>query len=333
MSGLRILDLELREATLDDATFEADLFTAVRPSDPEDGALIRHWWIVQARDQLEERWIVTREGRPVGIAYAGHVAWENMPERHARVNAELLPAVRTPERLAALYAHVEARAAAAGTKILNTWAWEDDDRLLGVLTGRGFHEERRERYWECDLVANRERLEAMAEQSRRRMRDAGIGIHTLDLDDDPERYPKIWRMSDEAEQDIPTTVPHVGTPWEVFEEWMRSPGLREDRIWIARDGDDIVGISMLSYPPTRGFVETDWTGTARKIRGRGVARALKCETVMQAITLGVDRVRTDNDGENAPILHLNAEMGYTRRKDEIQLFKPVGPVGPVAAGG
>jgi hypothetical protein len=69
-------------------------------------------------------------------------------------------------------------------------------------------------------------------------------------------------------------------------------------------------------------VETDWTGTARKVRGRGVARALKCETVMQAISFGVKTVRTDNDGENAPILHLNASMGYTRLKDQIQLMKP-----------
>jgi len=42
---------------------------------------------------------------------------------------------------------------------------------------------------------------------------------------------------------------------------------------------------------------------------------------MQAIALGVTSVRTDNDGENAPILHLNASMGYTRLKDQIQLMR------------
>jgi GNAT superfamily N-acetyltransferase len=68
-------------------------------------------------------------------------------------------------------------------------------------------------------------------------------------------------------------------------------------------------------------VWTDWTGTARKVRGRGVARALKLETVMQAIALGTKRVRTENDGENAPILHLNEEMGYTRIPGSVQLLK------------
>jgi hypothetical protein len=37
---------------------------------------------------------------------------------------------------------------------------------------------------------------------------------------------------------------------------------------------------------------------------------LKYETVAQAIELGAQRVRTMNDGENAPILHINTEMGY-----------------------
>ena len=104
-------------------------------------------------------------------------------------------------------------------------------------------------------------------------------------------------------------------------EWFASPGLRPERIWLAREGDDIVGISQLSYPPLRGVVETDWTGIARVARSRGIARALKCETLLQAIALGVDRVRTDNDSTNVPILHINETMGYRRRPDMIQLLK------------
>lgn len=45
---------------------------------------------------------------------------------------------------------------------------------------------------------------------------------------------------------------------------------------------------------------------------------------MQAIALGVDKVRTDNDSTNAPILHLNEAMGYRRRADMIQLMKAAG---------
>ena len=318
---MNIADLELRPATLDDAPFAADLYTALRLDDPSDPAQLRHWWTIEAADNIIERWIVLRGGRMVGLAFQRHAPWDKMPKRFGRVSGDLLPDERTPERLDALYAYAEERSRAEGTKTFTTWAWEDDPLVLDVLGARGFKEERRERFWECDLVANREKLTAMAEESRQRMRAEGIQILTLAQDTDPEKYKKLWRMSDEAEQDIPTTVPHIETAWEVFEQWMRSPGLSEDRQWIARVGDNIVGVSQLSYPPTRGHVETDWTGTARSVRGRGVARALKCETVMQAIALGITTVRTDNDGENAPILHLNATMGYERLKDQLQLMK------------
>jgi GNAT superfamily N-acetyltransferase len=319
---MKIADVELRAATLDDASFYADLETALRPDDPADPAVTRHWWTIEAADNVVERWVATKDGTPVGLAFHRHVAWEKMPERFGRVAGDLLPAVRTPARLDALFAFVEERSRADGTKRFTAWTWEDDRLRVDVLAARGFKEERRERFWELDLVANKDRIEKMADESRAKMRKEGIEILTLARDTDPEKYRKLWRMSDEAEQDIPTTVPHTGTPWEVFEEWMRSPGLRPERQWIAREGDDIVGVSQLSFPPTRGIVVTDWTATARKVRGRGVARALKIETVMQAIVLGVDRVRTDNDGENAPILHINESMGYKRLKDQIQLMKP-----------
>ena len=72
--------------------------------------------------------------------------------------------------------------------------------------------------------------------------------------------------------------------------------------WCAMD--------VLSPPPT-----------SQRGRGRGVAKALKYATVAQAITLGTRRVRTGNDGENAPILHLNAEMGYRPIEPVIELHR------------
>jgi mycothiol synthase len=170
-------------------------------------------------------------------------------------------------------------------------------------------------------VVQRRKIEEMAAQSREKMRAAGITIQTIDQDADPQKFHKIHEMSEEAASDVPTTIPHVRQPFEVFARWFDSPTVRLDRMWIAREGDDIVGISVLSYPPTRGNVWTDWTGTARKVRGRGVARALKLETVMQAIALGVKSVRTENDGENAPILHLNEQMGYRRIPGWTQFLK------------
>jgi GNAT superfamily N-acetyltransferase len=322
---LTAADLTLRPATLDDAAFAADMWTAVRPSDPEDPVLTRYWWEHPWDGGKWERFIAMRDGKPVGLCMQGHPSWEQMPERYGRVQVELLPEARTPERFDALIALAEELASADGALRASSWAWEDDPRKIAALTRRGFNEERRERFWELDLVARRDALVAMTKASRANMREQAIEVTTLDRIDDPEKYRKLWRMGEEASQDTPRTVPWTPTPFPAFEAWLRNPGIREDRAWIARVSDDIVGISLLAYPPVRGVVVTEWTGTARSVRGKGVARALKCETVMQAIALGVDRVRTDNDFRNKPILHINESMGYQPRPEMVQFIKdPLG---------
>ncbi len=318
---MKAADLALRPTTPGDARFAADLETAVRPDDPQDPVAYAHYWATTDSMTVIERFIGALGGERVAYAQQRHTKWEHTPDRFGRIGGDLLPAHRTPERLDALFAAMEDRSRADGTATFTAWTWEDDALKLGVLQGRGYTEERRERFWELDLVAQRERLERMAQESRQRMREQGIAVLTIDRDTDPDKWHKLWRVSEEAGHDVPSTVPHVEGTFEDFRQWMRSPGLHEDRTWIAREGDAIRGVSILSYPRERGVVQTDWTGMARAARGNGIARALKCETVMQAIALGVDRVRTDNDSTNAPILHLNEVMGYRRRADMIQLMR------------
>jgi GNAT superfamily N-acetyltransferase len=322
---LRRGGLAFRPATIDDAAFAADVATAVRPDEPEDPASWRHWWSTDDPAWTNERFIVLRGDAPIGYARHNHAPWDQMKKRYGRLGFELLPAERTDAQLATVFDVIEERAHSSGTRIFASYCREDDEWLARWLVGHGYREERPSKAWELDLVAQRAKLEAMAAESREKMRAAGIAVHTIDQDDDEQKLHKIHEMSEEAASDVPTTIPHVRQPFEVFARWFDAPTVRLDRMWIAREGDDIVGISVLSYPPTRGNVWTDWTGTSRKVRGRGVARALKLETVMQAIALGVKSVRTENDGANAPILHLNEQMGYSRIPGWTQFLKDAAP--------
>ncbi|MDQ2914589.1 MAG: GNAT family N-acetyltransferase [Chloroflexota bacterium] len=313
-------DVVLREAKLNDAPFAADLSTAIYPNDPQDPKAYAHSWAHPDETGKRERFIGEIGGKPVAFAHHYHARWDRTPKRFGSVGGDVLPSHRTPERVDALLAAMEERSRADGAEKFTAWSWEQDTLRVAVIAKRGFREERRARFWELDLVTNRKRIETMTDESRTKMRDQKISILTIDRDPDPDKWTKLWRMSNEAEQDVPTTMPNVEPTFEDFMNWMQSPGLHEDRMWIARDGDAILGVSMLQYR-LRGVVQTDWTGVARAGRGKGIARALKCETVMQAIDLSVDRVRTDNDSQNAPILHINDSMGYKRRPDMIQFMR------------
>ena len=316
-------DLHFRDATVADATFSADVQTAAFPERPRDPVIERYWWEQPDDTYVVRRWVVQRDGHDVGVAAFEHPAWARLAVPHGELYGELLPAHRDRATLAALLAGTERRLVADGAQRIAAGANENDEVRIAAIMDRGFREDRRGRRWLLDLVDNRERIAAMTAESRERMRAEGIVLLTLDRDADPDKYRRVWRMNEEAVQDVPTTLPNVEESFADTMRWLRAPGMHEDRFWIAREGDEVVGVSVLEYPPVRGIVGTAWTATARLVRGRGIARALKCETLMQAIALGVDRVRTGNDGANDPILHINASMGYRPWIGNINYLKDV----------
>lgn len=318
---LRGTGLTFRPATLDDIAWTAGLWTDRDPSEPANVEQMRHRWQSTDPERIDDRWIVEEAGAPIGYAYNGHPVWAKAPMRAARILAWFARDAARPERIGRALDLLEEYAIGDGAAVFMGGTLEGFDDELGAIVAHGYREERRSKSWELDLAANSAAIAAMTATSRERMRDEAIEVTTIDQVADPEKWRKLHAMCEESIEDIPTTVPHAPESFESFMKWMSSPGMHADRLWIAREGNAIVGMSVLEYPPGIGNVWTDYTGTSRSVRGRGIARALKCETVAQAIALGVKHVRTNNDGENKPILHLNEEMGYYRIPGHIQLLK------------
>lgn len=305
------LDRELRPATLDDAALVADLESLRNPDEPRDPVLLRYWW--QMADELEStmRRIHLRDGVAVAFVGVSHDRWRDGARRFGVVRPLLRPEEWSDAEYGRLVAIGERwlRKELAETAV--TRVREDFQRELSVLERIGFREGRRMRTSEIDLVARREHVVSSARESLRQMQDQGIQVHPLSEDRDPERFRKLYATMVESKRDVPTTVPE---PDITFEEWQRywfgNPAIRQDRFWIARLGDDIVGCSVLDCPVVRGVPNTAFTGTVRRVRGRGIARAMKYQSLAQAIEVGYTRVRTSNDAENPPILRINADMGY-----------------------
>jgi GNAT superfamily N-acetyltransferase len=311
MPSSHALELDLRPSTLEDASIVADLEVTRDPDDPRDPQMLRFWWTLRSESEATMRLVAVWDGAAVAFVAAGHELWENVPERFGWLRVVIHRDVWSERDYSSLIARAEAWLKAEGVATAVIRIREDFKHELRVAGSVGYREVRRQRFSELDLVALREPLLAGAAENRKRMQEQGVRLLTLSEDKDPELMAKLHEMMVEAEQDIPVSVPIRRQP---FDEWKRAtfdnPGAREDRFWIAREGDAIVGMSVMDFPPTRGLPWTAFTATSRKVRGRGVARALKYETIAQAIDLGYKRVRTANDGDNEPILHINREMGY-----------------------
>jgi GNAT superfamily N-acetyltransferase len=284
--------------------------------------VLEYEWRFEDRDQVARRWNLEAGGSAVGFAQLRHARWERTAERFVFVEARVRPVLQAETLLAAAYDELEQQALGESAATLQTLAREDDAERVAFLEARGYRRDRLERSWELDLVANQTRVRAMAERSRARMREAGIELLTLDRWDEPETYRQLYELDMQGESDIPSTdtfVPHDFEDWRL---WFTKPGLYRDRFWLARREARLLGLSVLLFP-RRGPAVTDLTAVAREARGQGIARALKCETLVQAIALGVPAVRTMNDAENAPILHLNEDLGYVQKPAWILFSKDV----------
>lgn len=305
------LERELRPATLDDAALVADLESMRDPQEPRDPVLLRYWW--QMSDELERAMRQVRVNGGAAIAFVGvsHDLWPDGEKRFGVIR----PLLRYEGWRDEDYAHLVdigiAWLRGEGAEVAVARVREDFPRELGVLDGLGFHEDRRLRTSELDLIARRDHILTTAKEYRDHMRERGIVMHPFSEDTDPGKYRKLHRTMLESRHDVPRSVPEPDMTLDEWRHyWFDNPAIRQDRFWIAREADDIVGCSVLDCPVIRGVPWTAYTGTRRSVRGRGIARALKYQSMAQAIEVGYTRVRTSNDAENSAILRINSEMGY-----------------------
>ncbi|HVH63725.1 MAG TPA: GNAT family N-acetyltransferase [Candidatus Dormibacteraeota bacterium] len=315
--------MNYRPATLDDAELASDLMTAAYPARPADPVLTRLLWEQPRRGYAFGRFIVESAKRPVGYVSWGHAPWEDVPERSCQVEVWIDRARMADGLLVDATVWISERASEEGSRLLAAYAAEDELELLAALEKVGYHRERVERVWELDLSTNGARIIGEAREADQAMRREGIRCITLAEWHDSERFRKLYELNEATMQDVPHTLTIPPSAYEDFVKRLSTPDRPHDRLWVALDGDRPVALSYLRFPPVRGPVWTGYTCTDRRYRGRGIARAIKLQSLAQAAELGVPAVGTDNDGENAPILRLNERLGYQRQPGYVELHKRV----------
>ncbi len=313
----------MRPATIDDAALAADLMTEAYPAFAQDPIITRYRWDHPREGWSTERFIAEVERRPVAYVEWIHGPSEQDPERHSEVAVALDRAHMDTELLTYLWQWVTGQAVAGGSRILEAYAGEDEPEMLDALGRVGYSRDRLGKVWELDLQAHGKRLLAEAQDARAAAARDGYELKTLADWRAPGRFEALHALDTLTRKDIPTTFPVLPETFENFMERLDSPDRPHDRWWLAIFGGEPVAVSYLRFPPVRGRVWTGYTCSHPDHRGRGVARAIKLQSLAQAVELGVPFVYTDNDSENAPMLHINERLGYRPRPGLIGLLKRV----------
>ena len=293
-----------------EAELAADIMTASFPREPQDPVLTAYGWAHPRSGWKHGRFVAELEGVPVGYLDWSHGSWKQLPDRNGWVDVYLDRSHMDEQVLDHLWSWVEDAISREGARVVNAACGEDEPEMLKVLAARGYERKSTERVWTLDLGKHGKRLVAEAAEARQGMTGAGIELTTLDSWHDPERYRKLHALHELLRQDVPHISPILPQTLNDYMVRIEAPSTPADRWWIALDGAQPVATSYLSYPPVRGYVWTSFTGAHPGYRGRGIAKAIKLQSLAQAVELGVTEVRTDNDSTNKPMLHINETLGY-----------------------
>jgi RimJ/RimL family protein N-acetyltransferase len=313
----------MRPATLDDAELATDIMAATYPALAHDPVVMRLRWENMRAGFSAGRFIGELDGRPIAFLAWIHGPWEKLPGRHCEVEVWLDRAAMDRDLLRSMWTWIADRAVADGALLLLAYAAEDELEALDVLAELGYARERLERVWELDLATHGPRLVKEAAEARTTMSGEGIALTTLAAWNDPTKQQKLYELNERTVQDIPHTLPIIPETLADFEKRLKAPDRPHDRFWVAHNEQGPVAMSYLKYPPVRGTVWTGYTCSHPDFRGRGIARAVKLQTLAQAVELGVPFVYTDNDSQNAPMLHINETLGYQRRPGFVEHHKRV----------
>ena len=296
---------------------EADLDLAVRAAElaapghpPALADEVKLFWEYSDALGPTRRWVVGEAGF-LAVSREGD-------ETHAWVELDLPEA--SSQDCAEAYSFGEEQARELGATEAVAEIWEDQVLLLAALEKRGWTRRRRERFWRLDLQPALARLRAERDLARDRLAAAGFAVRPASELGGEEVYVALHEIHDRTQPDIPRSVPYVPEPYQVWKSWMAAPRVRPERVWVALAGEQPVGYSYLAFR-SNGQVETGYTCLLREARGRGVARALKLESLVQAAELGVEAAETDNDSENASIIRLNRSLGYREIVGRLEFAK------------
>jgi GNAT superfamily N-acetyltransferase len=232
----------------------------------------------------------------------------------------VVPTYRRQGLGARLADEVERFARAAGVKWVETEAREREiGAALPLLRHRGFTE--LERYQTSRQNPANVDLRQL-DELRRALASGGVETIAFRGIDGERARQELYRCNMAIWRDMPRE-PHVEWQDPPFATFIRSilerPTLLLDSLFVARQGDHIVGLSYLLRRPD-GDAEVGDTGVLASHRRRGIARVLKMLVTQYAAQRRIPYVHTDNRADNAGMLAINRALGFTPN-DVIVIFE------------
>lgn len=260
-------------------------------------------------------------GRVLGWGQVNHMPWQFHPRKYA-LEIQVDPAFRRRGIGSALYGRFLDELRQRNAVLVRATAQESMLDSIAFLAHRGFTEV--QRTWESRLDVTRFDFARFAGAAER-VAAQGIAMTTLavERERDPDVLAKVFDLHLAADQDVPAIDPVTPVPFDVYLATnVNTPTALLDAYFLARDADRYVGVSNLQRSlEDPAILYQAVTAVRREYRGRGIALALKLQTVHYARANGYREIRTWNDVRNQPMLRINEALGFQKQPAWISFQK------------
>jgi GNAT superfamily N-acetyltransferase len=272
------------------------------------------WQFAHAPAQQRFRVLVGELDRaPVGLVRCG-LDWETSVPGQGFAHVSVLPEHRRHGAGTALLAAAEDHLRDLGVRDVHAWG-STDPASERFADRHGYQRRRLARYQRLALPASTPAVPPPPKASTPPAASelpavsppTGVALRPWsDFADDPR---PLWSADADASRDEPGDVPVDDMPYEgwLASAWQQPDTDRELSIAAVVDGT-VAAFTLAQTDPPRYW--SGMTGTRRAYRGRGLGTLVKVASLRRAVERGLTEAYTSNDEQNAPMLAINARLGY-----------------------
>jgi DNA-binding transcriptional MerR regulator/L-amino acid N-acyltransferase YncA len=297
--------------TIRTARIDTDMPDIVRITNPyEDQPRtvdeLREWFQYNPPGRLHRR-LVSVDGNDAVTGYGGYVHEAHSPEGHFTAWVIVDPDCRGQGIGSALWDRLWEDLKEKGAARLVSDVLDNEAQSLVFAQRRGFAIDQHFFTFELDLTTFDE-TRYLADIAA--LETSGIRFCSLaDFPDTPETRHRLYDLntSDMLEN------ANTSTPWtySIFEKAVfQAPWFRPEGQLLAVDGDQWIGMAAVGLLPDTHSAYNEYTGVLRPYRRRKIATSLKVLAARYAHQNGAQKLLTDSNLRNAPILAINRKMGY-----------------------
>jgi len=310
--------MKIRPFNFSEADYRAfaAVLEAAHPEAPLDIAGVKHLDRTRSRNDVMERFLVEQNSTVVGVLEYATPYYDPKPGA-LEVRYHLHPKAQALE--AELWAFLQERLTTFGPHELQAQVRENWPEFRFLLA-QGFNEA--ERRWESVLD-----LAGFDPTPLVRSLPPNIVLKPLSaLPWQEEAFQEaLYRLEIELLGDVPSAEPITPWPFEVWRERsLEDPNLLPEGFFLAFEGQQMVGVSMLFKSHRPQTLRTGLTGVLKSHRRKGIALALKLRAAAFALEYGARYIRTSNHQINRPMLAINEALGFV--KEPATVFLRLNPV-------